>query len=341
MLCGRGRLRGRLLRLGRDEGVDAEDAEGDDGHREQALDHAARLAHGGVGVELVEDGDGRAGALLGLAAGHVGRLPLGTHGRAPADDRAGARTADRRRGQVVLRRVELVVDRVADGRHLLTAAARHSALGDRGRAGRGGHDVDVVAAGGLRPVAVGRGRRSPRTSSGAAPEARSPRSGNRRTRWGRWTPAPTRRPHRCGWGGRRAGADPPVRSCWLSTAAAGNASSTRRSMRGSGDGTAANGAALVRGPTGGRDAAGRAAAGTGGSGSRERETWRAPSDAREAAGRRRAPGGATGVRRPLVTPGGRMIAHPCWSTPPQTLGDVRTPTIRGDRGLAPVAPVTV
>ena len=60
-------------------------------------------------------------------------------------------------------------------------------------------------------------------------------------------------------------------------------------MRGSGDGTAANGAAEVRGPTGGREAAGReaagrAAAGTGGSGSRERETWRPPSGAREAGG---------------------------------------------------------
>jgi hypothetical protein len=66
-----------------------------------------------------------------------------------------------------------------------------------------------------------------------------------------------------------AGAEPLLRS---SEATAGKASSIVSSMRGSGDGTATNGAAVVRGPAGGRGVAGREAAGTGGSGSRERET---------------------------------------------------------------------
>jgi hypothetical protein len=43
-------------------------------------------------------------------------------------------------------------------------------------------------------------------------------------------------------------------------------------MRGSGDGTAAKGAAVVRGAAGLRGTAGREAAGTGGSGRRERES---------------------------------------------------------------------
>ena len=134
-----------------------------------------------------------------------------------------------------------------------------------------------------------------------------------------------------------AGAEPPVRS---RGAAAGNASSIARSRRGSGDGTAANGAAVVRGPAGLRGTAGREAAGTGGSGSRERDTWRAASGVRDAAGDagraasadrsrlravgwslssaeapRQRPSGAS-VRRRFAATGGLAPSRPSLSDPP-------------------------
>ena len=308
--CGRRRLRRGLLRLRGDEGVDAEDAEGHDGHREQALDDPARLA------DLRRRPRARRGR---RRPSRCASPPCGGPCRPPAARRAwprgrrrpgrvaGPRTGagrGRRRGLrevELVSVVELVVDRVADGRHLLAAAARQPTLGDRGRAGRRGApqagarrplvdgQVDVAGAGGLGPVAVGRGRRRRRDRSGAAPAAGSGEDAEAAGhagpggREGRLSVDPA-----CGWAGRSAGAEPAARS----TAAAGG---RERVVDGEvdarlGDGTAANGAAVVRGPAGGRGAAGREAAGTGGRGSRERG---------DLAGGAREPGSpATGRRRP-------------------------------------------
>ena len=263
---------------------------------------------------LVEDGDGRAALLLGLAAGRVGGLPLGAQRGAAAQTGPvpGPRTAD---GATVAGVAHSSSTRSA-GTAPCGGAGRRTARGSRscrGRRRRRSRDRSAARRpsarrrsarrhrrGGLGPVAVGRGGRA-----GGGGLARHPRG-----RAGG--------PESGGAGGGECGLAPRARCC--GGAPAPDAAVRGRLRRSSGGATGAEascaaigerphvvhgrpvGAGLRRGDglegrgggarrgraaaAGGRARGGRATeAGTGGRGSRERDSWRAPS------GRGRGPGG--------------------------------------------------
>ena len=123
----------------------------------------------------------------------------------------------------------------------------------------------------------------------------------------------------------------------------------------SGDGTAWNGAIVVRGPVA-RGPVGREPAGTGGSGSRDRNRAGGIGRADATRGGRTGGGAGTGAAAGLeggvqhavaaavgteATDVGRLVAQTGGRrSAPQRIGTVRPATTRGDRGIAPVDSVT-
>ena len=353
---GRG-LRRDVLGLRRDVGVDAEHAQGDDGHGHQALEDAVRLA----GPVLLEDGDGgtlRSSALRRTASAACRSARMAA--RPPTGPVPGPRTAASRTSSSATVVGDGAERRRRDTDRSGMAVVPGASIAGVGRRSRGSVERRAQDArperGRLRPVAVGGAGRAGGASSGAAPAAASRRCAGRTGRWRRARaprrasvlrgPAPAGgldrgaargRGARAGRRGAAAGRG------WAATAA--TTSSAGRSRRGSGAGTAWKGATEVSGAggAGARPRARRAAAvardaaGTGGSGSRERDSWRG---ARACGGRGRGRDADAAVVGPLATGRGRVIAQLGGRAAPEPVGDVRTATTGSHGGAAPVPSVT-